>query len=206
MIPIGTIGKPTVCPGTTTPSPGAYYVTICTRNRACLFEDVVAGAMRLNDAGRIVNDIWVALPTHYPGIALDAFVVMPNHVHGIIILLPTPIDVVGARFIAPVGNTPPMIMYPDIAWDVHSAVIALPETGSAKIRPGAMNRAPTRTMSLGVVVRGVKARVTAALNRSHGKLGVSIWQRNYDERIVRNESELQRIRRYIDDNPRRWSV
>ena len=62
----------------------AYFVTICTRDRECLFGHVVNGEMRLNDAGRMVRSVWEGLPDRFSGMELDAFVVMPNHVHGII--------------------------------------------------------------------------------------------------------------------------
>ncbi|MBC7233822.1 MAG: hypothetical protein H5T68_11355 [Chloroflexi bacterium] len=63
---------------------GAYFITICTQEKACLFGEVVNGEMKLNDAGRIVEHCWLEIPHHFPHAALDAFVVMPNHVHGII--------------------------------------------------------------------------------------------------------------------------
>ncbi|HOK59079.1 MAG TPA: hypothetical protein PKZ07_19890 [Sedimentisphaerales bacterium] len=66
---------------------GAYFVTICMYDRACLFGAVVDGDMRLNDAGRVVYDVWNDLPNHYGYVELDAFVVMPNHVHGIIVIV-----------------------------------------------------------------------------------------------------------------------
>ena len=66
--------------------PGAYFVTICTRDRECLFGHVVNGEMRLNDAGRMVRSVWEGLPDRFSGMELDAFVVMPNHVHGIIVI------------------------------------------------------------------------------------------------------------------------
>ncbi len=65
---------------------GAYFVTVCAKDRACLFGKVVDGWMRLNDAGRIVQATWDGLPFHYGGVEIDEFVVMPNHVHGIILL------------------------------------------------------------------------------------------------------------------------
>jgi putative transposase len=65
---------------------GAYFVTICTQGRACLFGEVVDGEMRLNDAGRMVVAEWERLPALFPNVVLDAFVVMPNHIHGIVIL------------------------------------------------------------------------------------------------------------------------
>ena len=66
---------------------GAYFVTICTHNRECLFGGVLDGHMRLNDAGRSIQAAWETLPHFYPHAVLDAVVVMPNHVHGIIILV-----------------------------------------------------------------------------------------------------------------------
>ncbi|MCA9915636.1 MAG: transposase family protein, partial [Anaerolineae bacterium] len=65
---------------------GAYFVTICTHERAHLFGVVADGEMVLNRAGEIAQERWFALPDHHNGIELDAFVVMPNHIHGIIIL------------------------------------------------------------------------------------------------------------------------
>jgi len=75
---------------------GAYFVTICTQNRECLFGDIVEGTMRLNGAGQMVQSVWNELPQHYHGVDVDndAFVVMPNHIHGVIVLIND--DVVGA--------------------------------------------------------------------------------------------------------------
>jgi putative transposase len=72
---------------------GAYFLTVCTRDRECLLGDVTDCEMRLNDIGRRAQAVWEALPTRFADITLDAFTVMPNHIHGII--------VVGAQFIAP---------------------------------------------------------------------------------------------------------
>ena len=66
--------------------PGAYFITICTQDRACLFGDVMGGEMRLNEYGHIVWRCLEEIPLHFPHAELDAFVVMPNHVHGIVIL------------------------------------------------------------------------------------------------------------------------
>ena len=66
---------------------GAYFVTICVQMQQCLFGSVVKEEMRLNDAGNLVRAIWQALPTRFPSIELDQFVVMPNHIHGIILIV-----------------------------------------------------------------------------------------------------------------------
>jgi len=65
---------------------GAYFVTVCAQDRLCLFGGIADGEMRLNDAGRTVQTVWDALPDHYPQVEMDVCVIMPNHVHGIIIL------------------------------------------------------------------------------------------------------------------------
>jgi len=79
--------------------PGAYFVTICTQKRECLFGEVMDGKMRLNKTGKMIKLIWDELPENYPGVNTDVFVVMPNHIHGIIVLSP-----VGAT---PRGCPPP---------------------------------------------------------------------------------------------------
>ena len=81
--------------------PGAYFVTICTRDRACLFGEIVDGEMRLNEAGEIARGCWEEIPRHFPLVELDAFVVMPNHVHGIIVIQGR-----GERFFAPTSTAP----------------------------------------------------------------------------------------------------
>jgi REP element-mobilizing transposase RayT len=159
-------------------SAGAYFVTICTRHRQCILGEVEDGEVRLAETGRLVGSTWDALPTYYPGVALDAFVIMPNHVHGIILLEP---GIVGAPFMAP---QPPHDGDPvDSRW---------PRSDS--------------TLTLGAIVRGFKARVTVARNRLRATPGNRIWQRNYHERVIRNDAELDRIRQYIADNPSRWST
>lgn len=79
---------------------GAYFVTICTRERVCLFGEVVDDVMRLNDAGKIAEACWLAIPAHFPDANVNAFVVMPNHVHGIVFIA----DIVGAKNFSPVWD------------------------------------------------------------------------------------------------------
>ncbi len=86
-------------PGYDYSSAGAYFVTVCTKNNKCLFGDIVDGVMGLNQAGKIIHTVWHELPMHYAAIDLDVFVIMPNHVHGIIVLTGT--SVVGAGLALP---------------------------------------------------------------------------------------------------------
>src|SRR4030095_4177746 len=63
---------------------GAYFVTICTQNRECLFGGIFNGEMELNEKGQIVGECWKFIPNHFSGVELDEYVIMPNHFHGII--------------------------------------------------------------------------------------------------------------------------
>ena len=65
---------------------GAYYVTICTHKKECLFGNVVDGKMELTRIGTIAGECWKAIPKHFPNVTLDVFVVMPNHVHGVVMI------------------------------------------------------------------------------------------------------------------------
>jgi putative transposase len=119
---------------------GAYFVTICTQNRVCLFGDVVAGEMRLNDSGRLVAQCWQDIPSRFPNAALDEFVVMPNHLHGIIVI-------VRAQFIAPhdrgAMNAGAMDSGAMDSGAMDSGAMGSGVTGSGVTGSGAINRAPT---------------------------------------------------------------
>lgn len=80
---------------------GVYFITICTQNRECLFGEVVNGAMRLNGLGEIAQRCWNEIPAHFPHVKLDAFVVMPNHVHGVLWVVRDDRIAVGANNFSP---------------------------------------------------------------------------------------------------------
>jgi len=160
---------------------GAYFVTICTKDRACLFGDVADGVMRLNQMGHIVRQCWLAIPDHVPPVLLDEFVVMPNHVHGIIVIMPT--HIVGARHA--VGAT-------------HASPLQNHDTPT---RP----RGPQR-QSVGSIVGSFKSAATKRINEQRGTPGAPVWQRDYFEHIIRNDESLNRIREYILNNPLQWAL
>jgi len=155
---------------------GAYFITLCTQDRACLFGKVVNGEMRLNDAGRMVLAEWNRLPERFPQVVLDAFVVMPNHVHGILVIT-DPAPTVGAT----VGATPTVGATTRVAPTVGNIIGAFKSRVTVEY------------------IRGVK---TSGWPPFRGRL----WQRNYYEHIIRNERALNAIRRYILENPLRWHL
>ncbi len=91
---------------------GAYFVTICTQNRECLFGDIVDGEMMLNDAGQMVEQCWYDIPLHFPHAGLDEFVVMPNHIHGIVVInANVGAKNVGAKNFSPLLNKPHLLIF-----------------------------------------------------------------------------------------------
>lgn len=141
-------------------APRAYFVTICTHGRLCVFGSICGGQLTLSPAGHMVAAILRALPERFPAIEPDALVIMPNHVHAII------------------------------------------ATTSSLAEPAA--RPP-----LGAIVGALKSLTTNAYARGVREQGWRpfegrLWQRNYYERIVRDEADLGRVRAYIEQNPARW--
>ena len=168
--------------------PGAYFVTICTQHRRCLFGKVTDETMRLNAAGELAAAMWNALPNRFAQIDLDAFVVMPNHIHGILIISD---DVVGAPLVG--------------ARDARAATRAAPTVGARDAR-AATRAAPT----VGVVVGAFKSAFAVEYIRGAKKgrwtaFDRRVWQRNYYEHVIRNEPDLTRVRRYIVENPLQWA-
>ena len=157
---------------------GAYFITICTQNRECLFGEVANDEMRLNDAGRMVESWWGELLNKFPLVETDEYVVMPNHFHGIVVL-------VGAALCGRPGG--------EVVVEVPSG---RRHQGHCQPRIGHPYRgAPTlgdimdwfKTMTTNNYIRGVK---------QHGWVTFpgKLWQRNYHEHVIRNEEELHSLR------------
>jgi REP element-mobilizing transposase RayT len=142
--------------------PGAYFVTMVTWQRRVLFGDVVDGEMVLNEFGKIVSEKWQWLEIQYDYIELGAWVVMPNHFHGILI--------------------------------IHEN------------RGGGSRSAPTpiKRKSLGGLIGAFKTVSTKQINMIRNTEGQPLWQRNYYEHIIRDETDLQNKTDYIEANPLLW--
>jgi REP element-mobilizing transposase RayT len=172
-------------PGYDYTSPGAYFVTICVRHGECLLGEVVDGVMRLSDWGRVVQHYWQRIPIHFPHAELDRWVVMPNHLHGVLVMV--------RRGEASLSDPSPSQSLPSKA----RAPSEEPRAGDASplLRPG----------SLGATIGNFKSVTTRRINRMRKTPGIPFWHRNYWEHIIRNEASLNRIREYIDTNPARWT-
>ena len=139
-------------------SPGSYFVTLTMQRRRPLFGAIHGGVLLLSAAGAMLAEHWQALPARFPTMALDEWVVMPDHMHGIVVL----------------------------------------RDGTAQAAPalGAIIGA-FKSLTTNAYIAGVRAQGWPAFE---GRL----WQRDYYERIVRDEAALRAIRAYIERNPQRW--
>ena len=146
---------------------GAYFVTICAHGRRCVLGDIRNKTMVLSESGRLVERCWYNLARHFPGVELDAFVVMPNHLHGIIILGR------GEAFVES--------HFQELT---HLATNASPLLQPHGTQPG----------SLGAIVQNFKSVSTRKINQMNRPPGARLWQRNYYEHIIRNEKTLYHLR------------
>ncbi|MCP4548047.1 MAG: transposase [bacterium] len=169
-------------------SEGLYYVTLCVQDKKCLFGSVIGTEMHLNDAGAMVDEAWRGLPRVKRGVELDEYVVMPNHFHGILFLTDGPDPVTDGRWT-----------------NARGAGAGVREEDSHS--QGKAGEAP---ISLGEVVKGFKnwtihQYIAGVKNAGWQRFPGRLWQRNYWDRVIRNERELNNIRCYIRDNPRAWA-
>jgi len=266
-------------------SPGTYFVTLVTANRENLFGEIIGGEMKCNRFGFLAENEWRRLSVRFPGIQLDEFVVMPNHLHGIIIIVgdhPVGANVVGARqkenstsgrvgasrvgarqkenstsgssFLAspllsdtasslpatasslpatasplpatasPLSDTASSLpdtasSLPDTAAPLSDTTAPLSDTAAPLLSdtaaplpataaplPLANHPTPPPSGSLGNMVGAFKSTSARLINGLRRTPGASIWQRNYYERIIRDQDEWQRTRTYIQTNPANWQL
>ncbi len=157
-------------------APGAYFVTLCTQGGKCTFGKVSPeGKVTLNSFGGIASEEWRRSMGLRAEVDLDAFVVMPNHIHGVVVIKH---DLSGNS----VGGT----------------------GQSPQQRPDYPPRGPVRR-SLASFIVGYKGAVTRRINALRKTPRALVWQRNYYERVLRDGDELKRARFYIRENPARWA-
>ena len=156
---------------------GFFFITICTHEKKCVLGRITNYEIALSEVGRIVDGYWRDIPQHFPNVKLDQFTIMPNHLHGIIIIskvlpdesrgtacrAPTVVDADYERFGRPVAG------------------------------------------SLPTIIRSFKSAVSKRVNEL-GNTNSPLWQRNYFEHVIRSEESLNKIRNYIWENPIHWTT
>ena len=175
---------------------GVYFVTICTHQHQCLFGHISNdGEMFFNEYGKIAHEEWGRTTTVRPYVILDAFMVMPNHIHGII--------VISQPYQSPQEKRtqlPPNRMQHEKG---RSTLPPLQQTG--KKSPGGVTPNNVKPGSLGAIVRGYKSAVTRRINLLRNTPGATVWQGRYYDVIIRNETMYNKRRFYIHTNPTRWA-
>ena len=157
---------------------GWYFVTICTQNRENMFGEIRDGKMVLNDYGTIINAIWYSLPKHH-NVKLDEFQIMPNHVHFIVIIP----SCRGCARTTPTTNTKIKTFQHIVSGSLPCVIRSFKSECTKQIHAvGAL-----RAMPHHVVMPKI-----------------NVWQRNYYERIIRDEEEYINIKKYIQSNPSMW--
>ena len=173
---------------------GCYHITICTTGRQLFFDQYAI-------LKHIVHDQWYQIPARHPNITLDEFIIMPNHIHGIITVN------VGAG-LAPALNDAPApndVIAPNNGPIDKYRATAIRATARDAPTDGEM---PTKNNTIGKIIGEYKSLcITEWLKYiKHNNLDVygKFWQRNYYEHIIRDETEMNRVRQYIVNNPLNW--
>lgn len=161
---------------------GMYFITVCIQNRECLLGEIENEKMILNEYGEIIELTWFDLTNHNTNILLDYFMIMPNHVHGIVMIMNNEKSVVGA------GSKPALIK-------INSVDIGMDFKGAG------LEPAPT---GLTEIVRQFKTFSAKRINKLRNTPANPVWQRNFYDHIIRSEQGLTRIREYMINNPIKW--
>jgi REP element-mobilizing transposase RayT len=167
----------------------SYFVTICTKNREPWFGRIENGKIELSELGWIAFNCWMEIPQHFPFVELDAFVIMPDHVHGIIKIKKC--ELVKTQDLASLQVTSLRVT----SLQVASLLVTEHLTTKPKNKFGPQSR------NLASVVRGFKIGVSKKSRQLHPDFS---WQARYHDRIIRNWLEHLKITRYIENNPRNW--
>lgn len=161
-----------------------YFITICTQDRENYFGEVINGSMRLSQAGLLADVLWYQIPHHAQSVELGAFVVMPNHIHGILILNGGGGD----------GR--------DKACLVSTGVTGDPAVPDPPLSPSQKRFRNPGKNTVSSIIGGYKSAVTNHANR----LGIAMaWQPRFHDHIIHNDAEYQRINDYIESNPQNWN-
>ena len=167
-------------------SNAAYFITICTTDRQHYFGKIFNAEIQLSNIGKYANDCWMNIPVHFPYFYLDAFVIMPNHVHGIVLIEKPYIDNATGFYVVETG---------------HALSLRKTHTGDREIiqpHPRFRNQGKN---TISAMVGSFKSAVTKFCNENKFQFG---WQSRFHDHIIRDTNEFQSIRNYIITNPGNW--
>jgi putative transposase len=200
-------------------SNGAYFITICTQNRVNYFGEIQDGQMILSEIGKLVHQFWMEIPNHFPHIRLGEFVIMPDHMHGILLLnrnvavqhsydpneMQNLYDEIQSHIRRDVSPKHPYksIQNPNISNDISNDELSVIQINP----PIEKNQSPSfssispKSGSIPVAIRSFKSVVSKHAHKLNKDFE---WQKLYHDRIIRDYEEFIRIKYYIQNNPKNW--
>ena len=175
--------KSTRLPGWDYISSGFYFVTICTKKRICNLGEVLMDNNHeyfaaLSEIGKIARDCWLDIPNHFPNASLDEWVIMPNHMHGIVVIGANDANVHG-----------------------RDAINRVSTGGNKRVGGITGKHNPMLRVTLGTMIRWFKGRTSFECHKRNFDFH---WQSRFYDQIIRNELVLHKIRAYIKNNPKMW--
>ncbi len=176
---------------------GWYFVTICTQNRAYFFGDVINRQMQLSTVGKIAQQFWAEIPNHFTHTYIDAYAIMPNHVHGIVVIDRPPTS----SIIAPTTTNVETLQC-NVSTQRDVTRRNMTQNPSSDVRRRMMSEISPKTGSLGAIVRSYKSAVTRRCHQNN--FDNFAWQPRFYEHIIRADGSLDRIQKYIINNPAKW--
>ena len=160
---------------------GAYYITICTKDRIHHFGSVENGEMFLSEIGKLADEFWAEIPQHFPFVKLDEFVIMPNHTHGILVIDKNRSSKNGdGDDDTGTGTKPPIVDPP---------------------KNQQMQKISPKPGSISTIIRSFKSVTTKHARKIQPNFA---WQPRFHDHIIRNQLSHNNIRNYIKNNPQQW--
>lgn len=178
---------------------GAYFITICTQDRQCFFGDIDGNpqSMKLNSIGQFAEHFWMEIPNHFPFVELGNFVVMPNHVHGILIIDRGESPLVQTPLVQTPMEKTPIVETPNLG--VSTGASPGPPPSPSPSHGGKNDKWNPGT--IGVIINQYKRMVTIHACKIHADFG---WQSRFHDHIIRNAQSFETIQSYIETNPLNW--
>jgi putative transposase len=156
---------------------GAYFITICTQNREHFFGNIKNGIMQLSEIGKLAAQFWYEIPNHFPMVELGNFVVMPNHVHGILIIDKT--------------NDEPFV-------ETRQCLVSNIENNSIIGSSRFQNQGKNTISSIVGSYKSIVTKMSRQIDPNFG------WQSRFHDHIIRNSESFENIQHYIEQNPSKW--
>jgi len=171
---------------------GAYFITICTQNKEHFFGKIIKEEMILNKIGILAEHYWIEIPNHFPFIELANFVIMPNHIHGILIINNPSVETLHCN-VSNHNVSNDNVSNNNVSKnDIHT-ISKNQQMSLQSPRPG----------SVSAIIRSYKSIVSRKAKEINPNFR---WQSRFYDHIIRNSNSFENIQNYIQNNPEKWKT